>query len=87
MAMLSTFIESGSRLGEVAGLKLEDVDFEEEVVYVVGKGRRPRRVAFGPRPARPWTSTCGSVPAIPMRARRRCGSGPRDPYKSTVRSQ
>jgi integrase len=47
VAMLRTFIESGWRLGEVAGLKVEDVDFEEDVVYVVGKGRRPRRVAFG----------------------------------------
>ena len=47
MAMLRTFIESGCRLGEVAGPKVEDVDFEEDVVYVVGKGRRPRRVAFG----------------------------------------
>jgi integrase len=47
VALLRTFIESGCRLGEVAGLKVEDVDFEEDVVYVVGKGRRPRRVAFG----------------------------------------
>jgi integrase len=49
VAMLRTLIESGCRLGEVAGLKVEDVDFEEDVVYVVGKGRRPRRVAFGAR--------------------------------------
>ena len=47
VAMLRTFIKSGCGLGEVAGLKVEDVDFEEDVVYVVGKGRRPRRVAFG----------------------------------------
>jgi integrase len=31
----------------VAGFKVEDLDFEEGVVYVGGKGRRPRRVAFG----------------------------------------
>jgi site-specific recombinase XerC len=43
VAMLRTFIESGCRLGEVAELKVEDVDFDEDVVYVVGKGRRPRR--------------------------------------------
>ena len=47
VALLRTFIESGCRLGEVAGLKVEDVDFDEDVVYVVGKGCRPRRVAFG----------------------------------------
>ena len=46
MAMLRTFIESGCRLGEVARLKVEDVDFEEDVVYVVGKGAPapPRRL-------------------------------------------
>ena len=32
VAMLRTFIESGCRLGEVAGLKVEDVDFEEDVI-------------------------------------------------------
>ncbi len=47
VALLRTFIESGCCLGEVAGLKVEDVDFDEDVVPVVGKGRRPRRVAFG----------------------------------------
>ena len=47
VAMLRTFIKSGRGLGEVAGLKAEDVDFDEHVIYVVGKGRRPRRVAFG----------------------------------------
>jgi hypothetical protein len=35
---------------------MEDVDFDKDVVYVVGKGRQPRRVGFrdqdqpGPRP-------------------------------------
>jgi integrase len=35
---------------EVAGLKVENGDFDEDLVYVVGKGRGPRRSPSWPRP-------------------------------------
>lgn len=46
-AILRLFIDTGMRRGELAGLKLEDVDFEQDVVYVVGKGSRPRSCPIG----------------------------------------
>ena len=35
------------RRGELAGLRVEDVDFDQEVAIVMGKGRRPRACPFG----------------------------------------
>lgn len=39
-------IAGGPRLGEIAGMRLDDVDLEESVIHVVGKGRRPRTMPF-----------------------------------------
>lgn len=52
LAVLRVLIETGTRLGEVAGLNLEDVDMAVKTVTVVGKGRRPRIVPFGTKTAR-----------------------------------
>jgi site-specific recombinase XerD len=49
IAILRLFIDCGLRLGEVAGLSVSDVDFELEVVVVLGKGSRPRAVPFSSR--------------------------------------
>jgi site-specific recombinase XerD len=46
-AIMLLMIDSGMRLGEVSGLKLEDVDRDLQVAYVLGKGRRPRSCPFG----------------------------------------
>lgn len=46
-AIILLLIDTGIRLGEIAGLSLEDVDWDHEVAVVTGKGRRPRTVAFG----------------------------------------
>lgn len=50
-AVIRLLLDSGMRLGECAGLKVEDVDFDHEVALVVGKGRRPRACPFGRRTA------------------------------------
>ncbi len=50
-AILRLFIDCGLRLGESAGLQVEDVDLDACVVYVVGKGSRPRAVPFASRTA------------------------------------
>ena len=50
-AILRLFIECGLRLGEVAGLQVHDIDWEPEVVTVMGKGSRPAPIPFGPKTA------------------------------------
>lgn len=50
-AMLRLFLDSGLRRAELAGLRLEDVDFLNKIVLVLGKGRRPRAVPFGRKTA------------------------------------
>jgi site-specific recombinase XerD len=46
-AILLLLWDTGIRRAEIAGLRLEDVDDEHDILMVVGKGRRPRAVPFG----------------------------------------
>ena len=46
-AILLLLVDTGIRRAEIAGLRLEDIDWDHEVAAVVGKGRRPRTIAFG----------------------------------------
>jgi site-specific recombinase XerD len=49
-AIIRLFVDSGIRLGEMAGLRVADVDLDvHDVVHVVGKGSRGRSVPFGGR--------------------------------------
>jgi len=41
------FLDSGMRLAGLANLRLEDLDLDQDVAIVVGKGRRPRACPFG----------------------------------------
>jgi integrase/recombinase XerC len=50
-AMLELFYSSGLRLGELAGLNVTDLDFNQALVKVRGKGRKERIVPIG-TPAR-----------------------------------
>jgi integrase len=50
-AMLRLLIDTGMRRGELAGLRVEDVDFDNGVVHVVGKGKRPRACPIGRKTA------------------------------------
>jgi len=50
-AILYLFMDSGLRRGELANLKLEDVDLDSRTAWVLGKGRRPRAVPFGHKAA------------------------------------
>lgn len=45
-AILSLFIDTGIRVAEMAGIRMEDIDMEEREVTVLGKGRRPRTIRF-----------------------------------------
>ncbi|MBF6065414.1 tyrosine-type recombinase/integrase [Nocardia terpenica] len=46
-AIIRLFVDTGCRRGELAPLQVDDVDFTENTVTVLGKGRRPRTVPFG----------------------------------------
>ena len=40
-------ISTGMRRGELAGLRIEDLDLDHDVCYVTGKGSRARQCPFG----------------------------------------
>jgi len=46
-AIFRLLVDTGCRLAEVANLTLDDLDLEQNVIEVVGKGRRPRVCPFG----------------------------------------
>ncbi len=48
-ALVRLLMATGLRLGECVGLRVEDLDLDLGVAVVLGKGRRPRTVAFGPK--------------------------------------
>lgn len=50
--ILRLFLDSGMRLAEIAGLRLEDIDKDLLVAHVVGKGSRPRAVPYDKEAAR-----------------------------------
>lgn len=50
-AIIRLFIDSGMRLAELSNLKVEDVDRDQAVAVVIGKGRRPRACPFGAKAA------------------------------------
>ncbi|MGL5863749.1 MAG: tyrosine-type recombinase/integrase, partial [Phycicoccus sp.] len=50
LAALELLYATGVRVGELVSLDVDDVDLDAEVVRVVGKGDKERRVPFG-RPA------------------------------------
>lgn len=46
-AMVVMLVDTGLRSSELLGLKLRDVDFSRQRVWVVGKGNKGRHVPFG----------------------------------------
>jgi site-specific recombinase XerD len=48
-ALILVMADGGPRSSEVVGLRLEDVDLDDQVLIVMGKGRRPRGVPIGRR--------------------------------------
>ncbi len=46
-ALLRVLIDCGIRLAELTCLRVDDVDFDTQVIDVLGKGSRPRAVPFG----------------------------------------
>ncbi len=50
--IMLTLIDTGIRLSELANLKTEDIDYEQNLFRVMGKGQRERFVPFGRRVAK-----------------------------------
>lgn len=50
-AILRLFIDTGMRLAELAGLRVDDIDHDQDVAVVLGKGRRERACPFGNKTA------------------------------------
>ncbi len=50
-AIIRLFLDAGMRRAELANLALTDLDLEQGVAFVVGKGRRPRGCPFGAKTA------------------------------------
>jgi site-specific recombinase XerD len=51
IAIIRLFLDTGMRLSKLAGLRVEDLDFEADVAGVMGKGRRMRGCPFGNKTA------------------------------------
>lgn len=46
-AIILTFVDTGLRLSELAGVQLKDIDFDKETIKVKGKGAKERFVRVG----------------------------------------
>jgi site-specific recombinase XerD len=77
-ALILLLVDVGSRRAELMGLTVDDVDFDLDVLLVLGKGgRRERALPFGRKSAVYWIATCGSAPATRTPGCRGCGWGGR----------
>jgi integrase/recombinase XerC len=50
-AIIRLFMDTGLRLAELSNIRLTDMDFDLEVVTVLGKNRRPRSVPYASKTA------------------------------------
>ncbi len=49
LAMFETFYSTGMRVSEIEGMNMDDIDFENQMIRVLGKGSRERIVPVGKR--------------------------------------
>jgi len=50
-AIILLLVDTGMRRAECAGMSLDDVDLDQRIVWVLGKGRRPRALPIGRKTA------------------------------------
>jgi site-specific recombinase XerC len=50
-AIILLLVDTGMRRAECAGMTLDDVDLDQRIVWVLGKGRRPRALPIGGKTA------------------------------------
>jgi site-specific recombinase XerD len=51
-ALIRVFVDTGIRLGEMADMRIDDLDLDQRVALVTGKGRRSRVVPLGAKAIR-----------------------------------
>jgi site-specific recombinase XerD len=66
LAIIRTFIDTGMRRAELAGLLVDGLDFDLQVAHVIGKGARPRACPFGIKTARALDSYLRSRDSHPF---------------------
>ncbi len=49
LAMFETFYSTGLRVSEIEGMNVQDIDFESQMIKVIGKGSKERIVPVGIR--------------------------------------
>ncbi len=72
-ALLELLYGAGLRVGEAVALNIHDVDLSARLVRVMGKGRKPRVVPFGPPAAEALAAWCATLPAAGALFRNRAG--------------
>ena len=50
-AIILLLVDTGMRRAECVGMTLDDVDLDQRIVWVLGKGRRPRALPIGRKTA------------------------------------
>jgi integrase/recombinase XerD len=73
-ALLELLYATGARISEAVGLSIGDIDFDERLVRLYGKGSKERIVPFGGAAAaalEEWFSPDGRVALVPTQWRRR----------------
>jgi integrase/recombinase XerC len=78
-AIILLLVDTGMRRAECAGMTLDDVDLDQRIVWVLGKGRRPRALPIGRKTAQALDRTCGPGKGIDWPTCRTCGSAATGP--------
>jgi site-specific recombinase XerD len=78
-AILRLFIDTGMRLSELTFITLEDIDLDQGVVHVLGKGGRHRACVFGDKTALALRRYLRERDRHPRRAVPQLWVGPRGP--------
>ena len=50
-AIILLLVDTGMRHAECVGMTLDDIDLDQRIVWVLGKGRRPRALPIGRKTA------------------------------------
>jgi len=73
-ALLELLYATGARISEIVGLSVGDIDFDDRLVRLYGKGAKERIVPYGGAAARAldeWFSPSGRAHLVPLRWKRR----------------